>query len=112
MPEGLGEEMDHKKAVGHLAGLFVGSEGKPVTSPFYERCGISADAMCDIASKARKGVSDKDSVLIATQDEDGRRLETISAVLEGGYVSTLVTDASTAQAVLASARPKRRSAVR
>jgi len=113
MPEGLGEEMvDRKKAVGHLAGLFLGADGKLLTSHRYERCGISAKRIRDVAAEARRGVNGKDSVLVATQDIDGRRLRMINAVLEGGYVSTLITDTATALRVLQGARPKRRGSSR
>lgn len=112
MPEELGEEMNHKSAVGHLAGLFVDGDGKPVTSPRYDRCGITARQIRRVAQQAREGTTGKDSVLIATQDDDGRRLRTIRAVLEGGFVSTLVTDTDTARAVLAGTEPKRRGAGR
>jgi DNA-binding transcriptional regulator LsrR (DeoR family) len=66
--------------------------------------------MREIAGEARRGVAGKDSVLIATRDEHGRRTETICAVLEGRYLSTLITDTATAVEVLSSARSAREGA--
>lgn len=113
MPAGLGKEMRVKEAVGHVAGLFIDDAGKPVESNLYTRCGITADRMLAVAKAARKGddpesgslAGEKDSVLIATQD-NGRRLATIKAVLEAGYVSTFITDTITARAVLKETRRK------
>lgn len=120
MPDNLGDEMRYKHAVGHVAGLFVDSNGQPVDSIYYDRCGITADRMKKVAEAARKGngdpnagfAGDKDSILVATRDVEGRRLATIMAVLEGRYASTLVTDTATACDVLRLTEPKRRGSGR
>ncbi len=78
----------YDQAVGSLVGQFIDAQGNPVSGPLSDRfIGLSLDALRRIPTR----------VLIAGGVD---KMQPILAALRGGFVSTLVIDSDTAEAIL------------